>query len=391
MSYKDCCDWTACKKCGECLIKCPVIDFSRQEAIDEISLLIAGNPSKKILSKCTLCFNCNHYCSHGLRPYELILDNVINNRGQWISNCIPYFLNGMTPNFFQDQYDRLSALELDILHRWSDIPSASDDLLWVGCIGRLSCMDIEKSFVLKDLPKYGPMDLCCGELHYRFGSWTAYSKMIEKTVAHFERLNIQRMVCYCGSCYNLLSKTMPVVYGKKLPFKLISMYQWILEKAEKGELTVTNPSNKRAALHESCYVSELESDYRNTLYRLYALIGVEICEMKHTGDTNISCGLASAARDLNLLKSVLPAQVKRFKEARETNADSIALNCPGCYLSMAMTAPVFGMNLLNMTEEILLAFGDTIQKPLSGRIFSIIKEFVLRAPHLIQQFDTEKW
>jgi Fe-S oxidoreductase len=372
-------------------MKCPVIDFSREEAIDEINHLLAGSPTKKILSNCTLCFNCNHYCPQDLRPYELILENVINQRKRWISNCIPYFLNGMQPNFFQDQYDRLDNIELDILKQWAKIPPPSDDILWVGCIGRLSCLDIEQSIVLKDLPKYGPMDLCCGELHYRFGSWTAYTEMIEKTIAQFERLHIKRMVCYCGSCYNLLSKTMPNVYGKKLPFELISMYQWILEKAEQGILKVKHPIKKRAAIHESCYVSELESDYRQTLYQLYQMIGIDIYEMEHTGDHNISCGLASAARDLNILKSVLPAQLKRFQEAKATSADHMALNCPGCYLSMAMTAPVFRMNLLNMSEEILVAFGDTIQKPLSSRIFSIIKAFMMRTSYLIRQFDTQNW
>ena len=176
-SYKECCDWSACKKCGECLIQCPVIDFTRHEACEEIEQLLAGKPAKKIFSQCTLCFNCNHYCPNGLRPYELILENILNRCGQQISNIIPYFLNGMQPNFFQDQYDKLSSEEIGILNQWAKIPPPSDEILWIGCIGRLSCLDIEKSIVLKELPKYGPMDLCCGELHYRFGSWTAYSKM----------------------------------------------------------------------------------------------------------------------------------------------------------------------------------------------------------------------
>ena len=391
MSYKDCCDWSTCKECGECLMKCPVIDFSRKEAKEEITNLLTGKPAKKILSKCTLCFNCNHYCQHDLRPYELILDHIISNRGQWISNCIPYFLNGMKPNFFQDQYDSLNEIEQDILKRWSVIPPQSDEILWVGCIGRLSCLDIEQSIVLRELPKYGPMELCCGELHYRFGSWKAYTGMVEKTISNFERLNIKRMVCYCGSCYNLLSKTMPDVYGKKLPFELISMYQWILENAEKGKIQVKNPIKKHATVHESCYVSELEDDFRQALYKLYSMVGIDISEMEHTGGNNISCGLASAARDLNVLKSVFPAQLKRYQEAKETKASHIALNCPGCYLSMSMTSPMFGMELLNMTEEILVAFGDSIRKPLSNRLFSIIKSFINRTPHLIKQFDTQKW
>jgi len=215
--------------------------------------------------------------------------------------------------------------------------------------------------------------------------------MIEKTIAHFEQLKIKQMVCYCGSCYNLLSKTMPAVYGKKLPFALISMFQWILQKADSGQISVVYPSDKHVAIHESCYVSELEKDFADTIHRLYSHIGMKTEKMEHCGENNLSCGMASAARDLNIFKSVLPAQWRRFQEARTTKTGYIAMNCPGCYLSMAMTAPFLGLKLLNMTEEILHAFGDTIQKPLSGRLFSIISSFIQRSPYLISQFDTSCW
>jgi len=387
MSYKECSDWSSCKKCGECLMKCPVIDFSREQAVQEIENLIAGKEATKIFSQCTMCFNCNHYCANGLRPYELILERILENRGKIVSNCIPYFLNGMEPNFFQDQYNNLNNEEREVLKQWSEIPPPSDEILWIGCIGRLSCLDINKSKVLEPLPKYGPMDLCCGELHYRFGSWNLYSKMIDKTIEHFNQLKIKRMVCYCGSCYNLLSRTLPKVYGKKLPFELISMYQWILEKAEIGIISVKKPRNFRAAIHESCYVSELEKEFAQTLRKLYTLIGIEVCEMEHNGDYNLSCGLASASRDLNVLKSVLPAQIKRFKEARAVSAKNIALNCPGCYLSMIMFSPIFGIKLLNMSEEILTAFGDSINSPLSERLLSIVKNFIIRIPYLIQKSE----
>ena len=231
MSYMNCSDWSKWTLCGQCLMQCPVLSMDEDQAKVEIQALIKGEDAPRVLSECTLCFDCNNFCPEGLRPHELILQRVLEQRKKPVAAIIPYMCNGMTqPSFFPDLYNGLNQKETDILKKWSEIPSKSKDLLWVGCIGRMSCIDLENSQTLQSLPKYGPPDLCCGELHYRFGSWEAFTKRTEDTLERFEQLDIERMVCYCGSCYNFLSVALPKVYGKKLPFKLISLYQWLAEK-----------------------------------------------------------------------------------------------------------------------------------------------------------------
>jgi len=42
MAYMDCCDWTRCTLCGECLIRCPVMEMDEAEAKKEIGLLLRG-------------------------------------------------------------------------------------------------------------------------------------------------------------------------------------------------------------------------------------------------------------------------------------------------------------------------------------------------------------
>jgi len=53
--------------------------------------------------------------------------------------------------------------EKEILKKWSENPpQGSKDILWIGCLGKMICKSIENSQVLKDLPKFGPSDICCG-------------------------------------------------------------------------------------------------------------------------------------------------------------------------------------------------------------------------------------
>ncbi len=385
MSYIENCDWEKCTYCGECLMKCPVMEMSKEEAKLSISRLIKGEPAARVMDECTFCFNCNKYCPvEGLRPHELILQRSIEHRGK-VPPILKYLMNGQPPpNFFQDIYNSLSFGEKDILRRWSQTPPPSKEVLFVGCVGKMLCYDIENSLVLKDLPKFSPSDICCGELAYRLGNWDAYVDTIERALSRFQKLDIERMVCYCGSCYNYFSNILPNVYGKALPFKVTSMYNWMWEKVEKGELELKNPLNFRAAVHESCYVSELDG-FAETLRNIYSAAGMDIVELKNHGDNNLSCGAMSVLRGINLPKTLLKEQRKKFKEVKSTGVNHVALNCPGCFITMALTAPFFGKKLRYMPDELLRAFGDNVNIPLNKRLSLIVKTFLTKGPQVLLQ------
>ncbi len=355
--------------------------MGKNEAIRSIHKLIKGEPDPEVFRQCTYCFNCNNYCPvEGLRPHELILQRNLEHRGK-VPTIFSYLSNGMSaPNLFEDIYNALHPGEKKILEKWSEIPPPTKEILWIGCVGKMSCYDIENSNILKSLPKYGPPDLCCGELAYRLGSWDMYKKTIERTLEQFEKLNIEQMVCYCGSCYNYFSKILPKVYGKTLPFKLTSMYQWMWEKVEKNELKLENPLNYRAAVHESCYVSELEPEFPIALQNLYKAAGMEVVELDHCGANNFSCGAVSVVRNLNLFQSMIKVQRQKYSEVKKTGVNEIALNCPGCYITMSFTSRIFNKKLHYMADELLHAYGDNITIPLGKRIPLFAKTMTKKLP-----------
>lgn len=388
MTYMDCSDWTQCTRCGECLVRCPVLRMGRAEAQSAIAQLIQGEMPPRVLEACTFCFDCNRFCPvEGLRPYELILQRAIEHRGG-VPRLVQYLCNGQTPpTLWSDVYGALTYDERTILRRWSQTPPPSKEILFVGCIGRISCYDIDNSTVLKDLPKFGPPDACCGELAYRLGSWDAYVDTVERTMNRFAELEIERMVCYCGSCYNYFANMLPRVYGKKLPFQLVSLYQWLWEGYEQGRLKVQKPLSFRAAVHESCYVSELGPEFAATLRRLYAAAGMEIVELEHHGDNNLSCGAVSVLRTLNITKSILKVQQQKYAELSGAGVREMAVNCPGCYITLGFTRPFFGKKLRYMPDELLQAFGDHLSHPLGRRLPLIYATMAKRVPSLLLAKD----
>lgn len=384
MSFVDCCDWDKCTECGECLIKCPVMGLGDEEAKAEFRLLLKGEVGPRVASECTLCFRCNSYCPEGLRPYELILQRITD-RHERRPALLTYFLNGMpAPTLFSDIYGSLSFEEQQILNRWADKPEPSEDTLFIGCIGKMLCHDIENSTVLSELPKYGPSDVCCGELAYRGGDWQAYSDIVERALGKLSELDTKRLICYCGSCYNFLGNIMPKVYGKELPFGVISLYQWLLEQVDKGKIEAKRPVNCKYAVHESCYVSEMGPGFWEDLRRVYEAAGVELVELEHNRGSALSCGAASIAKKWNLF-DIFKNQNKKYREVRNSGVKDVALNCPGCYLTMAGTSLLYGVKLHYMPDELLRAFGDDISTPLSRRFPRVAWALTKRAPLLLKK------
>ena len=383
MSYTSIADWGTCTECGQCLMKCPVLKMEKTDAVAAIRKLIRGEPAPEVLDRCTYCFDCNRFCPvEGLRPHELFLQRALEKRKK-IPGVLQYLSNGRgTKNMFGDLYRQLKPEEKQILEKWSVVPEGGE-VMWVGCIGRLSCHDLDRSGVLAPLSKFGPPDLCCGELPYRLCSWEMYEETVNRTLAVLEPLKIDRLVCYCGSCYNYFTSILPKVYGKALPYPVISLYEWLWEQYEKGAIQVKNPWNFKAAVHESCYVSELDPSFADCLRKLYNAIGVKTVELAHHGDQNLSCGAVSIVRSMNLMSSLFKEQRTKFNEVSEAGTDEIALNCPGCYITLSFTNRLYKKKLRYMPEILLSAFGDDISVPLGKRIPAIAKTVTVNFPRVI--------
>jgi Fe-S oxidoreductase len=364
-------------------MQCPVLEMKKEAAVAAIGKLIRGEPAPEVLDKCTYCFDCNRFCPvEGLRPHELFLQRALEKRKK-VPGVLKYLSNGRgTKNMFGDLYKTLEPDEKGILEKWS-IPPDRGDVLWVGCIGRLSCRDLDRSGVLAPLTKFGPLELCCGELPYRLCSWEMYEETVNRTLAVLEKLKINRLVCYCGSCYNYFTSILPKVYGKTLPYPVISFYEWLWEQYEQGAIQVKKPRTFTAAVNESCYVSELGDGFAECLRKLYQAVGVNTVELAHHGDRNLSCGAVSVVRSLNVVSSLFKEQRRKFREVSDAGATEIALNCPGCYITLGFTSRLFGKKLRYMPEELLSAFGDEITVPLGKRIPAIAGTVTRNFPRVI--------
>lgn len=361
-----------CKNCGICLQKCPVMRMDKDEAKSEMANLLSGTETKRVLNECTFCFSCNHYCPHGLKPYALIMERLaekIRKLDKGIPPYIDYYMTGKCDsNVFCDVYDSLSEKERGILSKWEVIPPKSKEVLFVGCTGRQIPQEIENSKVLAELPKYGPRLACCGELSYRYGDYKTFAETVERTYQFLSGLDTERLVCYCGSCANYLGNIWPNYHGVKLPFKIVSVWEWLWEKVQKGEIKAKRKISKKVAITDSCYSSELGDKFYEAIRGLHEAAGMEVVELKNNRYDNLTCGAVSIVRNnFDYMEGVKEAK-KKIAQVREAGTSDIACYCPGCFGQLRTGAQRAGLKLHYSLEEILWAFGDEYTVPLETRV-----------------------
>ncbi|MBN1664298.1 MAG: (Fe-S)-binding protein [Deltaproteobacteria bacterium] len=369
-----------CQKCGICLQKCPVLKMEKAQAQAEMGRLLRGEETERVLNECTFCFNCNQYCPHGLKPYALIMERAVekNRRGgQGIPPYIDYQMNGKADsNIFQDVYDIESPEEKAILDKWSSVPPKSAEVLFIGCVGRQIPYGTEHSQVFAVLPKYAPRDACCGELSYRFGDYRTFTETVERTRQMLERLNTKRLVCYCGSCANYMGNIWPNYHGVKLPFEIISAWEWLWEKYQNSEIKVQRPINRKIALTDACYGSELGNGFFDAVRGLHQAVGMEVVELENNRFDNLTCGMVSILRSNYDLREGAKETKKKMAQILDTKAVDLSCYCPGCYTQLRGAARKSNIQIHYALEEILWAFGDDYPVPLEERVAKQTEFFI---------------
>jgi Fe-S oxidoreductase len=365
-------DLDVCKNCGVCLQKCPVMQMEKKESLAEKHRLQNGEEPLRVLNECTLCFNCNHYCPHGLNPFALIMERMaqkVVKSGNGIPENLQYLFTGHgNTSVFADIYQMLSDKENAILDKWEVPPPQSREVLFIGCIGREIPLKIENSKVLKSLPKYGPRNACCGDLCFRYGDFNIFSQTVNRTSELFEELRTKRLICYCGGCTNTFKNIWKDYLGVTLPFEIISIWEWLWEKVQSKSLHIQKKFSMKVALTDSCYSTELGDNFLQSVRGLHHAAGIEIVELKNNQYNNLCCGAMGMARDHTDFSAPFSIARKKVKQVTDTQATDLAYYCPGCYLTLADTCKNAGIKTHYSLDYILSALGDEFSVEMEDKL-----------------------
>lgn len=370
-----------CKKCGICLQKCPVMQMGEEESRAEKHRLQIGEEPLRVLNECTLCFNCDHYCPHGMNPFALIMERLaekVVRSGDGIPDKLKYLFGGYSkPSVFSDVYQGLSDDEKAVLDQWEVPPPKSKEVLFIGCTGREFPLKIEKSTVLKSLPKYGPRDACCGDICSRYGDFDILTQTADRTLKMFEKLEVERLVCYCGGCANIFLNVWTKYLDVSLPFKIISIWEWLWEKVQNESLQIQQTIGMKFALTDACYCTEMGDNFLQAIRGLHYAAGIEIVELQNNQYHNLCCGAMGMARDNKDYMTPFKIAEKKVKQVIDTQVSDLAYYCVGCYPTLVDGCKNSGIKTHYSLDYILWALGDELTTEVENKL-SIQKDLIVK-------------
>lgn len=362
LSRKDVLDVNSCVECGRCTDNCPanLIGGSLDPKHIVLQLqrgLLAGGEviaaggdavangeawiSEEDLYQCLTCGACEQACPVGIEHVGL---KILDLRRGLVSE-------GRTAN--DKLSDMFTTMERSPHNAWGAsqqvrrklLESASlpihkaqtEWLLWLGC----GCnYDPHGQQVVTAMQRildtagvsWGVLasETCCGEPARRAGNEYLYMELSERLISEFRSKGVRKLVTCDPHCARMFD----VDYRQSEDFKELGI-EVVHHTELLADLVGALPLERTTAkvtLHDPCYLARglgVVDEPREVL----SAVGAEISEMRHHGARTFCCGAGGAQLYIADDSVELPGgrvNYKRFDEARQTGADTIAVACPYC-------------------------------------------------------------
>ena len=356
-------DAFACIMCNRCQDACPAYATGKElspaalevnkryhlrdhmkslaEGGDDSEPLLTYAMSESALWACTTCGACTEACPVGNEPMFDIL--AIRQNQVLMESAFPNELKGAftgierNGNPWQMAGDRMEWTEALAFK----VPTVAENpdydvLYWVGCAGafdpgakdtaRAIATVLHRSGV--DFAVLGNDESCTGDLARRAGNEYLYSIAAEGNI---ETLNAagadrKRIVTGCPHCQHTLKNEYGALGGR---YDVMHHTQLIDGLAKEGRLEVQSERGTRTTFHDPCYLGRHGGEFDAPRDAL-AAARPSLVEMARSRNRSFCCGAGGAQVWKEEEEGREAVSDNRFREARETGADTLAVGCPFC-------------------------------------------------------------
>ncbi|HBH60270.1 MAG TPA: hypothetical protein DDX85_00700 [Nitrospiraceae bacterium] len=374
----------ACTQCGECLKVCPVQqvtgrpEISPPEKIRMFRELIRetdglkskifgeGNIDPKLfqdltaaLYECTVCGACGQSCPVGLFNQRLwpVLRKEMVKRG-----LAPVGAQGDMPQKVKDTGNPYAEPVDKRYSPWFpenvQVADKADIAYYAGCTGAYFAQPMVRGDVLVLNAIGEPFtilppeeEVCCGFPLFITGQHDMLGDLTKRLVEAYTARGVKMLVCSCPCCVNIMARDWPVFYGKKLPFKIRHITQFVDDALKKGKLRFRKGLNERIIYHDPCYLSRGVGVIAEPRAILKNIPGIELLEFDRHGVNSRCCGAGGAARKVYHENAIAMGRLT-IDEAVEKKADKLILSCPACYekVNEAMTGHHHQIKIVDIME-----------------------------------------
>ena len=209
-------------------------------------------------------------------------------------------------------------------------------LFWVGCAGSFDdrAKKITKSFVRllnKAEVSFGVLgteESCTGDPARRAGNEFLFQMQAVSNIEVLKSYNIKKIVTTCPHCFNTIKNEYPSLGGS---YDVIHHTQLLDQLIKDGRIKVEKDlyKGKKITFHDPCYLGRANKEY-TAPRSLINSVKADLKEMKSCKEKALCCGAGGAQMFKESEQGNQEINIKRTKQAINTNAKIIAAGCPFC-------------------------------------------------------------
>jgi Fe-S oxidoreductase len=344
-------DALTCVECGRCQVNCPAWAVGNELNPKTIILqtqdaLLAGDRGRRLadvytgkaLWQCTTCGACEKQCPVGIEHLPIVIGS---RRGLVSNGEAPEYLGSVynhlerRGNIWGLGYDqRQKFIESSALETFD--PSRHDLLVWLGCAGAFEA-DYQKSMrslfnILRVRGvKFGVLskERCTGDPAKRSGNEYMFQELASSNIEQLKAAGPRKILTSCPHCV----KTIGDDY-RRFGYDVEIVHSAVFVE----ELLRTTPVNPApldtVTFHDPCYLGRYGGNVDEPR-RLLARFGGEISEPERNRENPFCCGAGGGLlfADKEEEPGTRISDV-RFKQLRDTGADTVVTACPFCSIML---------------------------------------------------------
>lgn len=137
----------------------------------------------------------------------------------------------------------------------------------------------------------------------------------------------------CGHAYTALRWEAANLMGRKLPFRVLHISEYLAEKLDQGKLRLKKTNGASVTFHDPCQIVR-KGGVMEAPRKLMSAMGVDLREMVNHKGFSFCCTGGGGAM---LIESAAPLRYRaveqKIREVDETGADVLMTTCTGCRYS----------------------------------------------------------
>lgn len=364
-------DLLGCIQCGRCTGGCPVTSrtplnprrFMYDSVFEEALERLSGLPD---IWDCTTCNTCALRCPKGLEPFELLLglramkaeegdieatamtalESMFNNGNPWGKAAAK-------------RVDWMDDLEVPILEEGG----TADVLLHICCT---SAFDPKIQPIVRDLIKVlnaagvdygiiGTEEKHCGSEARRLGEEGLFEYFDEENTELFGRYNVNRIVAISPHCYNSFRNEYT-----NLQTPVLHYTQLIAELLEEGKLELPTEVKAKVAYHDPCYLGKKNLVFEEPRAILSSIKGMETTEFFRNRERSLCCEGGGGKMWVESESTAPRLAETRVADAHDLGADTIAVACPFCWLTIEDAIKAKGYEEEMQVKDILELLAEAL-------------------------------